>query len=181
MNKLLFFSILIGTQTAVASGCAAGETSAVDARVVKLLGGELSVAVIRAPDKVEAYRIESQAMAKRAGNANENGKSIAGHAVLSGPVAIDQKSNRQLSAVLLDADSYEFDRAKGCIFAPGVVVRFARKSTVVDVLFCFSCDELAVFTKGRRGGTEDFDAVRGRLLAVVKRAFPEDAEIQGLK
>ena len=50
----------------------------------------------------------------------------------------------------------------------------------VDVLICFSCDELEIYTNGKQVGHEDFDPRRSDLLRVVKKLFPEDEAIQGL-
>ena len=46
-------------------------------------------------------------------------------------------------------------------------------SEAVDVLLCFSCDELETFRGGKRAGHEDFDPRRADLVKVAKR--PRDA------
>jgi len=51
----------------------------------------------------------------------------------------------------------------------------------VDVLICFSCDELEIYTNGKRAGHEDFDPQRSNLLRVAKKLFPKDEKIQALK
>ena len=51
---------------------------------------------------------------------------------------------------------------------------------VRDLVLCFACDELMIFRHGRRVGMEDFDSARPRLLALVRRLFPDDAKIQAL-
>ena len=50
----------------------------------------------------------------------------------------------------------------------------------VDVLLCFSCDVLAVYTPAGRVGSEDFDPRRADLMRVVKALFPADPKIQAL-
>jgi hypothetical protein len=82
--------------------------------------------------------------------------------------------------------TYLFELAKGCKFSPGVVLRFRDGKEHVDVLLCFSCDELRVLTVDADGKvthdrTEDFDPARPTLVELVKEAFPDDAVIQGLK
>ena len=63
----------------------------------------------------------------------------------------------------------------------GHIRALVRGEITVDVLLCFSCDELEVFIDGRKVGHEDFDSRRADLVRVAKRTFPDDAAIQKLK
>ncbi|MEJ7594994.1 MAG: hypothetical protein WKF77_26000 [Planctomycetaceae bacterium] len=85
-----------------------------------------------------------------------------------------------LRSTLLDASSYEWDSVKGCIPTPGVLIQFKKGSEVVDVLFCFECDNLAAYYNGVIAGGEDFDNARGTFLSVIKELFPDDNVIQEL-
>ena len=86
-----------------------------------------------------------------------------------------------MSKLLIDPDTYLWNVAKSCEFMPGVVLRLADAKTQVDVLICFSCDELEIYTNGKRAGHEDFDPRRADLLHVAKKLFPKDEKIQSLK
>ncbi len=68
---------------------------------------------------------------------------------------------------------------------PGVGYRVWRGDEAVEVVLCFSCDELLVLSpKGADGSVhraaEDFDPARARLVALAKQEFPADQDIQSL-
>lgn len=147
-----------------------------DWRVVQLYGGAGSIEAIEMPTHVEAFRISPDVSGPDA-----NHERVGLHRVTAGPVVVDDATATELSAILLDPDSYDWPRAKGCEFRPGVGVRYTREVSRVDLALCFSCDELAIHRQGRRVGVEDFDAVRPELVAIVKRLFPDDADIQALE
>ena len=92
----------------------------------------------------------------------------------------DSCSPLTFRSTLLDVSSYEWDSVKGCIPTPGVRIQFKKGVEVVDVLFCFECDILAVCYNGVMVGGKDFDNARGTLLSVVKELFPDDLAIQQL-
>jgi hypothetical protein len=105
---------------------------------------------------------------------------IYGYPVVSSAVPIDDVSRANLSKVFSDPGTYLWDVAKACEFLPGVALRFAGSNVRVDILICFSCDELEIYRNGERVGHEDFDPRRSDLLGVVKKLFPEDEAIQAL-
>ena len=149
----------------------------VPSRVQALYGGPAGWAAIEAPEKVTAYRIV------RAGELQHVRAPdlLAGYEILNGPVAVDAAVAAELRAILADDGIYDWARAKGCEFTPGVAFRFAKGGEDLDVLLCFSCDELAAFRGDKRLGGEDFDVARPRLLALVKRVFPDDEKLRALK
>jgi hypothetical protein len=140
------------------------------ARVSGLVGGEASVETIRTATNVTAYRLDGRLGAKA-------DKSMHGYPVLAGPVEVDAASRATLADVLLDDDTYLWDVAKACEFMPGVLIRYEG----LDVLLCFSCDELEVYVGNKQVGHEDFDPRRKDLVAVAKRLFPDDAAIGKLR
>ena len=82
--------------------------------------------------------------------------------------------------MLLDDDTYEWEMEKACEFLPGVLLRYDA-APPVDVLLCFSCDELEVYVGERKVGHEDFDVRRPDLVRVAKRLFTDDPAIRQLK
>lgn len=156
----------------LAAGC-----GGVASRVKDVYGGEANWAAIEAPEKVTAYRVTRAGVLQHA----RAPETIAGFEILGGPFDVDAATAAELRAILADDSVYDFERAKGCEFMPGVALRFAKSGAQVDVLFCFSCDELAAYEGAKRVGGEDFDKARPRLLAIVKRLFPEDEKLQSLK
>jgi hypothetical protein len=144
--------------------------------VNNLFGGSDGLQAVLRPEKVEAYRVASPHKSPK----GDEPETIGGANVVSGPVVVDAKAARDLAEILRNSDTYGWDFAKGCKFDPGVVIRFAGKTTTIDVVFCFHCEELQIWRDGARVGGEDFDAASGKLAAIMKRIFPEDEEIQTL-
>ena len=152
--------------------------------------------VVSKPDRVQAYRVESELhrtlQAVRSGypvtrpatptsDVVESGLPQGLH-VLVGPVPVDMSTAAELSQILHDPKTYAFESAKACTFNPDLAVRFDQGNRSVVVVFCFTCDELAIYdgATGQHVGTEDDDSRREQLLAIAKRLFPEDPCIQGL-
>jgi hypothetical protein len=154
-----------------------GGCGGVGADVKGVYGGESNWAVVEAPEKVTAYRVIRPGILKYV-HAPET---IGGFEITDGPFDVDAATATELRTILADDSIYDFERAKGCDFDPGVAFRFAKAGAVVDLLLCFSCDELAAYQGAKRVGGEDFDPARPRLLAIVKRLFPGDEKLQGLR
>jgi hypothetical protein len=158
------------------SGCAQPSSQLHD-----LLGGAEAHDLLLHPETAtsrEAWRIDGMAgWVKKEDDPRER---FLAYPIISGPVPIDDASTATLSDVLTDDDTYLWDIAKACEFLPGVAFRFERDELQVDVLICFSCDELEVYLDGKEVGHEDFDPRRPDLVAVAKRLFPDDEAIQKL-
>ena len=146
-----------------------------DWRVSSFYGGPTSIGVLREPRTVEAFRLDPERRPEK------DEPLLGDYAITSGPVAVDAATVAELSSVLLDPETYDWHRAKGCELRPGVGLRFVRDASRVDIALCFECDELVVWRLGQRIGIEDFDAARPRLVAVAKRLFPDDAKIRALR
>jgi hypothetical protein len=140
-------------------------------RVRDLLGGGT---IAEGDARVTAYRIDGFARSSGAD------KSLHGYPVLAGPVDVDETAREILHDVLLDDDTYLWEIEKACEFLPGVLLRYEGEQTV-DVLFCFSCDELEVYRGDTKTGHEDFDPRRADLVRVAKRLFPGDPAIAKLE
>jgi hypothetical protein len=127
--------------------------------------------------------------------AKEFNKEIGGYPVIAvGPVLKNEFSSR-LGKVLLDPRSYLYpgQDGKSCIFMPGVAFRVWKDKAYVDVVICFSCNQLFVReqdhnvplrsignTRARFRVGGDFDPVRSQLVELCKQVFVQDKEIQVL-
>jgi hypothetical protein len=167
-------TILTCALAAALAACSGGGPTS---RVVSLYGGEACWAAIDAPQKVTAYRVMMPGRVKYVRAPD----TICGFEITDGPVEVDAASAKELAAILRDDAIYDWERAKGCEFDPGVAVSFVSAARRMDLLLCFHCDEIAAFENGKRVGIEDFDVARPRLLAVMRRIFPKDEAIQALK
>ena len=171
---------LLATLCGVLVGCGGGT----DARVARLFGGADGVAAVRAAGAagtVEAYRMEGAYPSSR-GDALAADRGVGGMPFAggpgAGPVALPPAAARRLAGLLTDPASFGFDYVKACLFRPDVAFRFSDAAGTgglrsVDVVVCFSCDEVQVYPDGRTGGGEDVDAIRPALLAAARAAFPD--------
>ena len=140
--------------------------------VLKVLGGETVVDIIRSADTARAYRLPPETFY------NDR---LSEYDVPAGSLAVPAASLASLKRVLLDEESYELLSAKGCEPIFGVGVTFEKGDDTVDVLFCFQCDILVVYHHDEDVGGEDFDPVRPTLISVMKQTFVDDDVIQGLQ
>jgi hypothetical protein len=147
-----------------------------DWRVVQLYGGPGSVEALTSPVTVEAFRIDSVPRKPEPGVAF-----VGVHAVTAGPVSVSAEAAKELSAVLADADTYDWHRAKSDPYRPTVGLRFSRDVSRVDLALDFVSNMLTVHRHGKMINVEDIDDGRARLLAVVKPLFPDDPDVQALE
>jgi hypothetical protein len=128
----------------------------------------------------EAYRI-----GERHSDKTESEGKFDGYPIISGPVILSDHVSADLRSALNDSATYlPPGWAKGCTFNPGVGIRYWHGGQQVDVLICFSCDEVKFINRDKTGAErsheKESDPGRPRLLAIVKKIFPADAEIQSL-
>ncbi|MDZ4820016.1 MAG: hypothetical protein SGJ20_13685 [Planctomycetota bacterium] len=147
----------------------------IDSRVVKLFAGPQSVENILSPTKIEAFRIDGRVKQR------DRTRPLVGYPILTGPVEVEATTGQQLATILLNDNAYWWEAAKACMFNPGLVVRYTKNGKSTEIYFCFSCDELLVISEGKGGGTEDTDAIRGPLVEIAKKIFPDDKEIDALE
>lgn len=154
-----------------------------DARVLKLFGGQQGWEPLAHPVRVEAFRLEPYGRSgdDAADTTTEPVREFGGFPIRSGPVEVDQKTAGRLMQTLSRQDIYGWDFAKGCEFTPGVGIRYVGRDSTTEILFCFSCDELQIVRDGKHVGAEDTDGARTELVHIAQAIFPEDKVIQGLE
>ena len=102
-------------------------------------------------------------------------------------VPMPASQSQRLKRVMQRSSSYyQGSNAKSCIPDYGVLFTFRDGQRAIQVALCFNCNMLAVFDggddKARSVNTlPDFDPMRSDLVAIVKKVFPDDAEIQDLQ
>jgi hypothetical protein len=158
-----------------AAGC---PKSGPDWRVIQLYGGETSVALLRNADRVQAFRLGPPA----------NGAKTPAPEVHAGPFPADGQRVElttplaaELSSILLDADTYNWQRMRNTDFRPQIGLWFVRGSYVLEVAVDFESGRIWAYGGGQVLGARDIASGRDRVLAVAKAAFPGDAAIQGLR
>ena len=136
-------------------------------------------AVLAGATKVEVFRLdgESEMKPKVAGERRIGGFLVTAQGQDQGKELADK-----LTAILSDEQTCTDNYAK--CFWPGVAFRVWKGEETVEVLICFKCDNLyhgppkdaAVYNASFLGSPR-----RPDLLRLVKEAFPDDKEVQGLK
>ena len=124
----------------------------------------------------EAYRVDDSYPGE---GKKQEGDSLHGYAIISDALALNSGSRKELSSIIEDHDTYfRHSIPIDCSFRPGVAFRFQDKKTNVDLLVCFSCNELRYYLNGRVVGQSYFKSQN--LRSLVQQLFPEDEKIQKL-
>ncbi|MDC1004202.1 hypothetical protein OAQ34_01130 [Opitutales bacterium] len=108
-----------------------------------------------------------------------DGHSLHGYEIISAAEALNSASRKELSSIIEDHDTYLRNAIPmDCLFRPGVAFRFSDQQNQVDLLICFSCNELRYYLNGRVVGQSYFKSQN--LRSLVQQLFPEDEKIQKL-
>ena len=174
MTRMIFQRLLLLAVGCLLTGCheTGGKVVGSSKELLPIYGSQQVIDIVQASTDVHAYRLAD------AGYYQDD---LADYERAGEPVRIPGTDRETLRDLLLDEGSYELEIAKGCEPVFGVGVSFVVGEQAVDVLFCFQCDILAVYQDGRVVGDEDFDPARTRLVALVKKFFPNDDVIQQLQ
>ena len=109
----------------------------------------------------------------------KDGHSLHGYEIISAAEALNSASRKELSSIIEDHDTYLRNAIPmDCLFRPGVAFRFSDQQNQVDLLICFSCNELRYYLNGRVVGQSYFKSQN--LRSLVQQLFPEDEKIQKL-
>jgi hypothetical protein len=175
-----------------AAGCAAPEARHAymphwDA--FEVYGSKNAVSVIDVPLSVDAYGLEPVAYEPLPARAEDFQET--GHRATASP-----EDTRELSAVLLDAQTFGYDPVYDrhqadparrwvwkppCDFVPEAALQFRRGASEVTVVLSFACNVLAIYEDGDFVTRRDFDTARWRLLQPLKRLLRGDRLVQGLE
>ena len=136
------------------------------------LASDLSKATI-----CEAYRVDDSYPNEQK---LQNGGNLHGYTVISKAIPLSEKSRNALSRILTNANTYiRHSVPLDCLFRPGVAFHFPDRSIKVDLLVCFSCNELRYYLNGQIVGKSYFKSQE--LLKLTKKLFPDDKKLQSLK
>ena len=159
--------------------------------------GRTAVQILQAGDRVEVFVVGPQPVGAR-GYADDN----TGYQLPPGtPPTIRRFPVRRVGAnqgrafaqriarLVLDERSYElrmtpFGRhiIKGCAFSPGVAFRVWARKQAVDVLLCFTCDQVGVFSVADKPdmAAGDIDPARLAFVRLAKDVLGDVPEIAKL-
>jgi hypothetical protein len=102
--------------------------------------------------------------------------------VIGKSVELSKEQSAQLAALLKNSASFADDGPKKCGFRPGVAFRLGSGDDAIDLLVCFSCNEVAAVPHGRSAvmAVGFPQATRDVLLPLAKALFADDEAIQAL-
>ena len=176
MRHTPFNCLIYPTVALLMGGSVACETKSVetiiDRREVRTLVAELHKA-----KTCEVYRVDDSYPGEKRQNI---GKKVHGFLILSEAPPMKDDSRKILSQILLNPNTY-FEHAVpvDCAFRPGIAFRFSDGTIEVDLLVCFTCNELKYYLDGKSAGGSYFKSPE--ILALTKKLFPDDKKIQSLK
>jgi hypothetical protein len=153
--------------------------------LVTLYGSREAFDAVAEPESVEVYRIDASVSF----TPRPKIKTILGHEILAGPVALSRAATADLGKFFAARDT--FGQRPACGGSPGVLVRAARGKAVVDLLFCFECYDVAIYRNDSRDSnfsdTHEYIRVgmerpaREKFLTFFQGLFPKDTVLQSLK
>lgn len=148
------------------------------------LGGAQNLKLVSSAKAIKVFRCVGS------GEKPDAGKTITigGRQCHALPASVNGTEVQEVTTAMSDMGN--FGEALMCDFNPGVILRFESGGHHLDFVICFSCGEMVLYSddaKVRRpfkwAATKNtfFKDARKGFVAVAKKAFPEDAEIQKLK
>ncbi|MCK6471502.1 MAG: hypothetical protein L6R28_07130 [Planctomycetes bacterium] len=178
-------SVLPPVAALLALSLIAGASAAEPSQQVADFLGKDAIEILKAPEKVECFRIDGKSLRTPENPAKDDGapQRIRGYTITAQGKDQDAAFGGKIAAVLFDEKTYNFEETKKCLPLPGVAFRVWKGGDSVDVLLCFECSMVVVATGGKDVQTkvEDFDHARAALVSLAKAALPDDKTIQSLK
>jgi hypothetical protein len=152
-------------------GAAACKKKGTDWRILQLYSGETSVALLRSPAKVQAFRLAPLGAPPNPGDVHA-GPYVASAA----PVDVPADAAAELSTILADPDTYDWQRgAKRDGFRPQVGLWFVRGAYVLEIALDLDSAQLGVYAGDQPLGVVSCDTAKDRFAAIAKRVLPDDA------
>jgi hypothetical protein len=141
-------------------------------RHMEMVMGPRTREVIRRPNSVIAYRIVSP-LAPEYEQARRSRPMIDEYPILSESQVSRQKA-AEIATILLDDERFDPADALDCVFDPGYVVSFRKDRSIVNVVFCFKCNDLDIVPSqdlGERAVTYPFGKVAKNLYTRVRASI----------
>ena len=176
---MMFSRLLIVVLLSVTTGCSAVSSSHSVSRTGKNMSSK-AAGILRNGTRVEVFRIATRGDANRSAPQGSKKERILHHIVTAQQKDQGEQFAKELADILLDDTDYPGIKC----FDPGVGFRVWSGQESVEILICFSCDNYYCgFPDDPSMLTSSFHGspLRPNLVRLVKRAYPDDKEIQGLK
>ena len=121
----------------------------------------------------KAYRLDDSYPGKAK---KHEGDFLHGYAVISDATVLNSDSREKLSSIIEDHNTYNRHSIPvDCFFRPGIAFSFKDQKSKVDLMVCFSCNELRYYLDGKVVCQSYFKS--DKLLNLVQDFFPFDEGI----
>lgn len=147
--------------------------------------GDRTLSILNGATRVETFRLDDS----RDGDQVKDGTT--GQEIVDYPLTFQGQTlgpgfAAKLSRAVQDPRTYVGPNDVTCLINPGVAFRAWRGHECVEVIVCYHCQQMIVTMKDVRGSVvrsvyTEFGSMRAEFLALAKKAFPNDKEIQSLK
>lgn len=146
-------------------------------RMAEKFGGAENLDFILKATRMEAFRIEKLTEDQLHGN-----PALGNYTMKGSPTPVPSEIQMRILQILLSPASYEWnpELSKACLFDPGLRLKLTAGSDTRDILFCFHCEDFAVFKDGIPVALNDFGRAQHQLAEIFKALYPQDVEIQKL-
>ncbi len=148
---------------------------------VKEVVGEPTARAIAEASKVRTYRIDPHSFDPKAGGSDRFG----GYRIIAKGRVLDADFARRMSTLLSSDEIYARNIDKNaCRQDVALGLAFEGKLGEVDLLFLFPCNRVVFLRRPDSDPLkmpgEYFDPGAAKVIALVKEAFPDDKDVQGL-
>lgn len=147
------------------------ETQARTTRMGKLFGGEDHLAIVRDPDRVDAFKLRQPSRADEGGSYNQ-------WPVVGKPVRVPADLAARFSRGLTSEGTYRGDNPKACKPIPGFMLRFTGDGRGIDVTLCFECAILFTHRGPVALGYANFDDSVQPIASLLLQVFPGDPDLR---
>lgn len=166
MNRRIALAAAIVSVSIAAAACRRDGPARPDWRVIHLYAGETSVDLLQHPARVQMFRIDPDRP-----RAKEGEPHVGPYAASTTPVDVPADVAAELSKLLADAGSYDWQHMKNAPFRPRVGLTFQRGAYALEIALDLESAKLKVFAGDQPLPWQDCDPARDRLAAIVKRVL----------
>ncbi len=141
------------------------------------VAGLLTVQILMAPDRVEAFRVAPHLDRKQL---RQTRQWIGEYPVIQSGTSRQKEKAVQVAGAVLSATG----SLKRCAFQPGYAVRYWQGTRSVSLLFCFRCAEVRILPPPASGEPVfgvDFGKVSVEIVKFLQAEFPDDRDLAALK
>lgn len=146
--------------------------------------GDQTIAILNGATRVETFRLNDS----RDGDQVKEGtigEEIVDYPLISQGPTLGPSFAAKVSKAVQDPRTFASLNDTTCLINPGIAFRVWYGPECAEVIVCFHCGQMLITSKNAQGHKlhttyTEFRLMRAEFLALAKKAFPGDQEIQRL-